>query len=73
MATCRDQNAAQHHNIKLRNTRTSFQWQEQFSYLETTVTGQNSIYEKLKADGIQGMIADILCFVFQFTMRKHKR
>jgi hypothetical protein len=48
MVMSRNQNAGQNHNIKLNNK--SFERVEQFKYLGTTLTNQNSIQEKLRAD-----------------------
>jgi hypothetical protein len=42
-----DQNAGQNHNIKLDNK--SFVRVEQFKYLGTTLTNQNSIQEEIKS------------------------
>jgi hypothetical protein len=43
----RDQNARGSHSIKIDNS--SFETAEQFKYLETTVTDQNSIQEEIKS------------------------
>jgi hypothetical protein len=43
----RGQNAVQRHNIKIDNS--SFERVEQFKYLETTLTNQNSIQEEIKS------------------------
>jgi hypothetical protein len=43
----RDQNAGQSHNIKIDNK--SFARVEDFRYLETTLTNQNSIREEIKS------------------------
>jgi hypothetical protein len=40
------------------------EWVEQLKYLETTLTNQNSIHKKLRADRSQGMLAIIRCRVF---------
>jgi hypothetical protein len=42
----RDQNAGRYHNIKIDNS--SFERVEQFKYLGTTLTDQNSIQEEIK-------------------------
>jgi hypothetical protein len=54
-----DQTARQNQNIKIDNN--SFAWVEQFIYLETTLTNQNSILKKLRTDSSQGMLAVIRC------------
>jgi len=41
----RDQNAERSHNIKIGNS--SFEGVEEFKYLETTLTNQNSIQEEI--------------------------
>jgi hypothetical protein len=43
----RDQNAVWNHNIK--NDSSSFERVEQFKYLGTTLTNQNSILEEIKS------------------------
>jgi hypothetical protein len=55
----RDQNARQSHNIEIYNS--SFERAEQFKYLGTTLTNQNSIQEEIKS---QGMFAIICCRIF---------
>ena len=47
MAMSRDQNAGRSHSIKTDNS--SFQWLEEFKYLGTTLTNQNSIQEEIKS------------------------
>jgi len=42
----RDQNVGRSHNIKTDNS--SFERMEQFKYLETTLTYQNSIQEEIQ-------------------------
>jgi hypothetical protein len=48
MVMSRDQNAGQSHNIKTDNK--SFKRVEELKYLGTTLTNQNSIRKKLRAD-----------------------
>ena len=45
--TSRDQNAGRSHNIKIDNR--SFERVEEFKYLGTTLTNQNSIQEEIKS------------------------
>jgi len=47
MVTSQDQNAGQNHSIKIDNI--SFERVEQFKYLGTTLTNQNSIQEEIKS------------------------
>ena len=42
----RDQNAVQHHDIKISNK--FFKYLEQFKYLRTTLTDRNYIHEEIK-------------------------
>jgi len=46
MVTSRDQNAGRSHNLPINNS--SFERVEEFKYLGTTLTNQNSIQEELK-------------------------
>ena len=48
MVMFRDQDAGQSHSIKTDNR--SFERVEEFKYLGTTLTNQNSIQEKLRAN-----------------------
>ena len=47
MVMSRDQNAGKNHNIKIDNK--LFERVEQFKYLETTLTNENSIQEEIKS------------------------
>jgi hypothetical protein len=47
MVMSRGQNAEWSHNIKTDNS--TFEWVEQFKYLGTTLTNQNSIQEEIKS------------------------
>ena len=47
MIMFRDQNAGRSHNIKTENS--SFEMVEEFNYLGTTLTNQNSIQEEFKS------------------------
>jgi len=47
MIMSRHQNAGQNHNIKIDNK--SSERVEQFRYLETTITNQNSIHDEIKS------------------------
>jgi UDP-galactopyranose mutase len=42
----RDQNAGRNHNIRIHNS--SFERVEEFKYLETALTNQNSVQEEVK-------------------------
>ena len=57
-----DQAAGQNQNIQIDNN--SFARVEQFIYLETTLTNQNSIQKKLRTDSSQGMLAIIRWRIF---------
>jgi len=48
MVTSQDQNTGQSHNINIDNS--SFEWVEEFKYLGKTLTNQNFIQKKLRAD-----------------------
>jgi hypothetical protein len=58
----RDRNSGGSHNIKIDNI--SFERVGDFEYLETTLTNQNCIKKKLRANCIQGMLVIILCRIF---------
>jgi len=48
MVMSRDQNTGQSHSIKINNS--SFEGVDEFKYLGTTATNQNSIQKELRAD-----------------------
>ena len=48
MVMFRDQNAGRNHSVRIENS--TFERVEEFKYLVTTLTNQNSIPEKLRAD-----------------------
>ena len=62
MVMSRDQNAARSHNVKTDNS--SFERVEEFRYLGTTLTDQNSIQVELKSRLKSGMLAIIRCRIF---------
>jgi len=47
MVMSQDQNAGQSHSVKIDNS--SFERAEEFKYLGTTLTNQNSIQEEIKS------------------------
>ena len=47
MTVSRDQNAGRIHSVRIDNS--TFDWVEEFKYLETTLTNQNSIVEEIKS------------------------
>jgi len=47
MVMCRDQNAGRSHNIETDNS--SFHLEEEFKYMGTNLTNQNSIQEEIKS------------------------
>ena len=47
MVMCRDQNAGQNHSVQIDNS--TFERVEDFKYLGTTLTIQNSIREEIKS------------------------
>jgi len=57
-----DQNAGQSHNIKTDNI--SCERVEEFRYLRTTLTDENSIQEEIKSRLKVGMLAFIRCRIF---------
>ena len=63
MAMSGDEDAGQSHNIwGMKNS--SFESVEEFKYLATTLTSQNSLQEDLRADLSQVMLAIIRCRIF---------
>ena len=59
MVMSRDRNAGRSHNAKIDNS--SFERAEDFKYLGTSLTNQNSIQEKIKIRLKSGMLAIIRC------------
>jgi len=49
MVMSRDQNAGRRQNVKIYNRCSSFERVEQFEYLGTNLTNQNSIEEEIKS------------------------
>jgi hypothetical protein len=62
MFKSRDQTAGRGYSMKVDNS--SFERLEEFKYLVTTVTNQNSIQEEIKSRLSQGMLAIIRCRMF---------
>jgi hypothetical protein len=75
MVMSRDQNAGRRENIKNDDRRGSFERMEQFKYLGTNLTNQNSIEEEIKSR-LKSWNACYYSvqksFVFQFAIHKHK-
>jgi len=67
MVVSRDQNAGRSHSIIFDNT--SFEKVEEFKYLGTTLTNQNSVQEEIKNRLNSGNAES---FVFQFVIQKFK-
>jgi len=67
-----DQNAGRSRNIKTDNS--SFARVEQFNYLGTTLTNQNSIQEEIKSVLVRECLLSFGAesFVFQFAIQKFK-
>ena len=61
MVMSRDQNGGRSHNIKIDNS--SFERVEQFRYLRTTLTNQNSMQEEIKRK-LKSANAIIRCRIF---------
>jgi len=71
MVMSRDQNAVRGHNIKLDNR--FFERVEQFKYLGTYRTNQNSIQEGIKSEFMECLLSfGAEAFVFQFAIQKCK-
>jgi hypothetical protein len=66
MVMSRDQNAGRSHSIKTDSS--SFETVEEFKYLGTTLTSQNSIQEEIKTRWIQGMLAMVRCRIFSLPV-----
>ena len=47
MVMSQDQNAGRIHSVRMDNS--NFEWVEEFKYLGTTLTNQNSIVEEIKS------------------------
>jgi len=62
MVMSRDQIAGQSHNIK--SDYSSYERVEEFRYLGTTLTNQNSIHEEMKSRLKSGNVAIIHCRIF---------
>jgi hypothetical protein len=59
---CRDRNAGRGHSVKIDNC--SIERVEEFKYLGTKLTDQNSIQEEIKSRLKLGNLAIILCKIF---------
>jgi hypothetical protein len=71
MVMSRDQNAVRRHNIKLENR--SFERVEEFKYLGTKLTNQNSIQEGIKSEFRECLLSFAAeDFDFQFAIQKCK-
>jgi hypothetical protein len=72
MFMSRDQNAGRVHSVKTDNS--SSERVEEFKYLGTTLTNQNSIQENIESRLKLGMLAIIWCksFFFEVTIQKLK-
>jgi len=70
MVLSRDQNAGQGHSIKIDNS--SFERVEDFKYLGTTLTNQNSTQEEIKSRYVRECFLSFgaASFVFQFAVQK---
>jgi hypothetical protein len=75
MVMSRDQNSGRRKNIKIYNSCISFERVEQFKYLGTNLTNQNSIEEEIKSrfkSGIACYHSVQKSFFFQFAIQKPK-
>jgi len=75
MVMSRDQNAGRSHNIKTDNS--SFERVEEFKYLGTTLTDQNSIQKEIKSrlpsgNDFSHLVQNILSFSFLAKNKKNK-
>jgi hypothetical protein len=73
MVMSHNQNAGRNHNMKIDNK--SFERMEQFKYLGTTLTHQNSIQEEIRSRLKSGeclLSFGAGSFVFEFAIQKHK-
>ena len=72
MVKSRDQNAGRTHSMKTDNS--SFERVDEFKYLGTTLTNQNSIQEEIKSRLKTGNACyhSVQSFVFQFAIQKFK-
>jgi len=59
MVMSRDQNAGRIHSVRIDNN--TFETAEEFKYLGTTLTNQNSIAEEIKGRLSSGNVAIIRC------------
>jgi len=71
MVMSREQNVGQSHNMTIENS--SFEKMEEFRYLGTTVTNQNSTQEEIKSTWKSGNACyHAESFVFRFATQKYK-
>jgi len=70
--TSRDQNAGRSHSMKIDDS--SFKRAEEFKYLGTTLTDQNSIPEEIKGSLKTGNACchSVQNFLFKFAVQKYK-
>ena len=66
----RDQNAGRSHNMKIDNS--SIERVEEFKYLGTTLTNQNSVQEEQIEVGECLLLLGAESFIFQFAIQKVK-